>query len=58
MLRDPEKSVLRAPFRYRPRPAWFAGRTNSEPTLLALAHLWANPSPATLTRTLAAALHP
>ena len=58
MLRDPEKSVLRAPFRYRPRPAWFAGHTNSEPTLRALAQLWANPSPATLTRTLAAALHP
>jgi acyl-CoA reductase-like NAD-dependent aldehyde dehydrogenase len=58
MLRDPEKSVLRAPFRYRPRPAWFAGHTNSEPTLHPLAHVWANPSPATLTRTLAAALHP
>ena len=58
MLRDPEKSVLRAPFRYRPRPAWFAGHTNAEPTLRALAHLWANPSPATLTHTLAAALHP
>jgi acyl-CoA reductase-like NAD-dependent aldehyde dehydrogenase len=58
MLRDPEKSVLRAPFRYRPRPAWFAGQTNSEPTLRAVAHLWANPSPDALTRTLAAALHP
>ena len=58
MLRDPEKSVMRAPFRYRPRPAWFAGHTNSEPTQRALAYLWANPSPATLTRTLAAALHP
>jgi hypothetical protein len=58
MLRDPEKSVVRAPFRYRPRPAWFAGHTNSERTQRAVPYLWANPSPATLTRTLAAALHP
>ena len=58
MLRDPEKSVVRAPFRYRPRPAWFAGHTNSEPTLRALAHLEANPSPTTLIRTFRAALHP
>ena len=58
MLRDPEKSVVRAPFRYRPRPAWFAGHTNSERTQRALPYLWANPSPTTLTRTLAAALRP
>jgi hypothetical protein len=58
MLRDPEQSVLRAPFRHRPRPAWFTGHTNSEPTLRALAHLWANPSPATLIPTLVAALRP
>ena len=58
MLHDPEKSVMRAPFRYRPRPAWFTGDNNPEPTLRALAHLWANPSPATLIPTLAAALRP
>ena len=58
MLRDPEKSVLRAPFRYRPRPASFAGHKNSEQTLRALAHLEENPSPVTLTRTFAAALRP
>ena len=58
MLRDPEKSVVRAPFRYRPRPAWFSGHKNSERTLRALVHLEANPSPVTLTRTFAAALRP
>ena len=58
MLRDPEKSVTHAPFRYRPRPAWFSGHKNSDRTQRALAYLWANPSPATLTRTLAAALRP
>jgi acyl-CoA reductase-like NAD-dependent aldehyde dehydrogenase len=58
MLRDPEKSVVYGPFRYRPRPAWFAGHKNSERTLRALVHLEANPSPVTLTRTFAAALRP
>ena len=58
MLRDPEKSVVHAPFRYRPRPAWFSGHKNSERTLRALVHLEANPSPVTLTRTFAAALRP
>jgi acyl-CoA reductase-like NAD-dependent aldehyde dehydrogenase len=58
MLRDPEKSVVHAPFRYRPRPVWFAGHKNSEPTQRALAYLWGNPSPATLTRMIAAAVRP
>jgi len=58
MLRDPEKSVMRSPFRSRPRPAWFAGHKNSEQMQRSLAYLWANPSPATLTRTFAAALRP
>jgi acyl-CoA reductase-like NAD-dependent aldehyde dehydrogenase len=58
MLRDPEKSVVHAPFRYRPRPAWFSGHKNSEQTQRALAYLWANPSPVTLTGMFAAALRP
>ena len=58
MLRDPEKSVMHAPFRYRPQPAWFSGHKNSERTQRALAYLWANPSPVTLSRTFAAALRP
>jgi acyl-CoA reductase-like NAD-dependent aldehyde dehydrogenase len=58
MLRDPEKSVVRGPFRTRPRPAWFAGHKGSARTLRALAHYEANPSPGTLTRTFAAALRP
>ena len=58
MLRDPEKSVVYAPFRYQPRPVWFAGHKNSERALRALAYLEANPSPATLTRMFAAAVRP
>jgi acyl-CoA reductase-like NAD-dependent aldehyde dehydrogenase len=58
MLRDPEKSVVYAPFRYRPRPVWFAGHKNSEQALRALAYLEASPSPATLTRMFAAAVRP
>jgi acyl-CoA reductase-like NAD-dependent aldehyde dehydrogenase len=58
MLRDPEKSVVRGPFRTRPRPAWFAGHKGSARTGRALAHYEANPSPGTLTRTFAAALRP
>ena len=58
MLRDPEKSVMRAPFRYRPLPAWFSGHKNSERMLRALVHLEANPSPVALTRTFAAAVRP
>jgi hypothetical protein len=58
MLRDPEKSVVHAPFRYWPRPVWFAGHKNSEPMQRALAYLWANPSPVTLTRVIAAAVRP
>jgi hypothetical protein len=58
MLRDPEKCVVHAPFRYRPRPAWFSGHKNSEQTQRALAYLWANPSPVTMTRAIAQALRP
>ena len=58
MLRDPEKCVMHAPFRYRPRPAWFSGHQNSEQTQRTLADLWANPSPVTLTRTIAQAIRP
>jgi acyl-CoA reductase-like NAD-dependent aldehyde dehydrogenase len=58
MLEDPEKSVLRAPFRFRPRPAWFAGHKNGARTLQALTALEAHPSPKTLARAFAAALRP
>ena len=58
MLRDPEKSVVRGPFRTRPQPAWFAGHKASARTLRALAHYEANPSPGTLMRTFGAALRP
>jgi acyl-CoA reductase-like NAD-dependent aldehyde dehydrogenase len=58
MLRDPEKTVARAPFRSRPRPAWFAGHKASERTLRALAYQEASPSVGRFARTLAAALRP
>jgi hypothetical protein len=58
MLRDPEKSVARGPFRYRPRPAWFAGHRAGGRTLRALAYYEANPAPRTLARAFGAALRP
>jgi acyl-CoA reductase-like NAD-dependent aldehyde dehydrogenase len=58
MLRDPEKSVVRAPFRYRPRPAWFSGQKNSERALAALTQFEGHPGPGTLMRLFAAALRP
>ena len=58
MLKNPEKSVARSPFRARPTPAWFTGHKNGERTLRALTALEAHPSPATLGRAFAAALHP
>jgi acyl-CoA reductase-like NAD-dependent aldehyde dehydrogenase len=58
MLKDPEKSVSRSPFRARPRPAYFSGHKNGERTLRALTAVEAHPSPATLARAFAASLRP
>ena len=58
MLRDPEKSVVRAPFRLRPAPAWFSGAKNGEAALKALAGLEAKPSPGSVARLFAAAMRP
>jgi acyl-CoA reductase-like NAD-dependent aldehyde dehydrogenase len=40
----PQKSVLRAPFRIRPTPSWFAGHKTLLPLAQALAKLQVNPS--------------
>ena len=58
MLRDPEKSIVRGPFRSRPRPVWFAGHKNGLPALKALTQFEAHPSPGALARLFAAALRP
>jgi hypothetical protein len=58
MLRDPEKSVVRSPFRFRPAPAWFSGHKNGERAMRALSAMEAHPSPATLAKLFAAAMRP
>jgi hypothetical protein len=58
MLRAPEKSVARGPFRYRPRPAWFAGNQAGERVLRGLAYHEGNPTLGTVARTFATALRP
>jgi acyl-CoA reductase-like NAD-dependent aldehyde dehydrogenase len=58
MLRDPEKAVVRAPFRFRPAPAWFSGHKNGERALRALSAMEAHPSPGNLAKLFAAALRP
>ena len=58
MLRDPEKSVVRAPFRLRPMPAWFSGHKNGERAMRALSAMEAHPSAGNLAKLFAAAMRP
>jgi hypothetical protein len=58
MLRDPEKSIVRAPFRLRPMPAWFSGHKNGERAMRALSAMEAHPSPGNLAKLFAAAMRP
>ncbi|MBW3578251.1 MAG: aldehyde dehydrogenase family protein [Actinobacteria bacterium] len=41
---QPQKSVVRGPFRVWPRPVWFANHRNAEATVRELTHVFADPS--------------
>lgn len=56
LLTQPEKTVMRAPFRSRPKPPWFVTHRRSRETLAAATHLNATPVPRILPGLLAAAV--
>jgi len=51
-----QKSVVRGPFRSRPKPAWFATNTNTYPVMRQLLDFEAKPRPSALAKLLAASL--
>ena len=58
MFDRPEKSIVRGPFRSRPKPPWFATHPNGLAVMRRLLALEAQPSPVRLASVLAAALSP
>ena len=56
MFDRPQKSVVRGPFRSRPKPLWFATQSRPLPAMRRLLALEADPSPARMARLLSAAL--
>jgi acyl-CoA reductase-like NAD-dependent aldehyde dehydrogenase len=48
LLKDPEKSVVRAPFRVTPKPAWFVGHRYGHHVAAKLAEFEVSPSPVRL----------
>jgi acyl-CoA reductase-like NAD-dependent aldehyde dehydrogenase len=52
----PQKTIMRAPFRSRPKPAWFVTHRRSRETLAAATHLNVAPDPRLLPALLASAL--
>lgn len=56
LLPRPQKTVMRAPFRSVPKPAWFVTHRQALPTLRAAAHLNATTDPRTLPGLFASAL--
>jgi hypothetical protein len=58
LFADPERSVVRGPFRARPRPAWFATNPHQLAVMQHLLGFEADPRPRRLPALLAAALRP
>jgi hypothetical protein len=56
MFSGTQKSVVRGPFRSRPKPAWFATNTNTYPVMRQLLDFEAKPRPSALAKLLAASL--
>jgi acyl-CoA reductase-like NAD-dependent aldehyde dehydrogenase len=56
LLTQPEKTVMRGPFRARPKPPWFVTHRKSREALAAATHLNATPDPRILPGLLASAL--
>jgi hypothetical protein len=56
MFDRPQKSVVRGPFRARPKPAWFATATGSYEVMRRVVGFEAEPSAAKIPGLLAAAL--
>jgi acyl-CoA reductase-like NAD-dependent aldehyde dehydrogenase len=56
LLTQPGKTVMRAPFRSRPKPPWFVTHGRSRETLAAATHLNATPTPRLLPGLLASAV--
>jgi hypothetical protein len=56
LLTQPQKTVMRAPFRSRPKPPWFVTHQRSRQALAAATHLNATPDPRILPGLLASAV--
>ena len=56
LLDRPQKTVMRAPFRSRPKPPWFVTHSRSREALAAATHLNATPDPRILPGLLASAV--